>query len=402
MKRQRQREEQVGYVEGPKDGSYFLRYWSNEPGPDGHRTRRAVEVGRKGQFRSKEQAHASMEAATLRRRINAGILGRTVGQVIAQYERDGLPRRDNTRLTAVTCLKYCREKWETEPIAELADPTRAKVLEGWINDLRTRVPKKQAQSRDASYYVKRNVRQQMAHVFNFAMRQGFIPSQINPMKFVKVEVIEAPERKQTLTPAQIEAFFRDPEIPEHVRTIAQVAKFTGLRISEILGLRTSDFDLDKMTITVRRRMFHQKTAGPKTKKSGEAIPFPEELFELLNRWRKSKYFLETEEQWIFASLRTNGPYDANGMQQDYLHPWGKKHDIKRFGWHTFRHSYKQFLEDSGTRAEVIQRLMRHSSYQVTAGYGSGIEMETLQAGQMAAAAAMKRKLTLVKQQRRWA
>ena len=90
MKRPRKRVEQVGYVEGPKDGSYFLRYWS-EPDAGGKRSRRAVEVGTKNQFGDRTQANLSVEAAVLRRQINAGVLEQDHGSNHSHFERDKMP-----------------------------------------------------------------------------------------------------------------------------------------------------------------------------------------------------------------------------------------------------------------------------------------------------------------------
>jgi integrase len=50
----------------------------------------------------------------------------------------------------------------------------------------------------------------------------------------------------TLTVDQVWMFFDDPDIPEHVKVMAHVARLTGLRISKILGLKDKSFDLDKM------------------------------------------------------------------------------------------------------------------------------------------------------------
>src|SRR6516162_11053182 len=38
---------------------------------------------------------------------------------------------------------------------------------------------------------------------------------------------------------------------------------------------------------------------------------------------------------------------------------------KRFGWHTFRHSYSTVLRSVGTEFKVMQELLRHSSFRST-------------------------------------
>jgi integrase len=399
MKRPRKRVEQAGYIEGPKDGSFYMRYWS-EPDASGKRTRRAVEIGSKNQFKSCEEAKLSVEAALLRRRINAGVMGKTMGQVIALYERDAMPQRANTRKTVQAALFHCREAWAEEQIAVLADPTHSKRIEGWLNGLRSR-PTKNRESRPLARTTKHCIKVQMGMLFGFAMQRGYIPSTINPMTFVRLAKGEDPPRRQTLTVDQMWAFFDDPNIPEHVKVMAHVARLTGLRISEILGLKEADFDLDKMLLQVHRRMFLRDVDGPKSKRSGDPIPFPEELYKILSAWLKSPNRYATPEGWLFASYVTGDPLYASELRRSYVKPWGEAHGIVKFGWHTFRHTYKQFLEDSGVNPVVIQRLMRHASYQVTAGYGSGVDLERLRDGQEKAAETRSRPQLVVKR-KRWA
>lgn len=38
---------------------------------------------------------------------------------------------------------------------------------------------------------------------------------------------------------------------------------------------------------------------------------------------------------------------------------------KRFGWHTFRHTYSTLLRSVGTEFKVMQELLRHSSFRST-------------------------------------
>lgn len=398
MRRPRKRTEQFGYVEGPKDGSYYLRYWT-EPDNGEPRVRRAVEVGTKNQFRDREEANLSVEAAVLRRRINAGVLGRTMGQLIALFERDEMPKRSNTRATVQACLDHCKD-WSEEPVAELADPTQSKRLEGWLNGLRSR-PHSKSGDIGLSTGTKKRVKNQMGRLFEFAMRCGYIPSTINPMKFVRLVSGEDPKRRQTLEAGEMWAFFDDPTIPAHIKAMAHVARLTGLRISEILGLKDEDFDLDNMLLTVSRRVDGNNVDRPKSKKSGEPIPLSQELYGIIAKWLESPEFVASPEKWFFASPYTKLPWDGNGLQRFWLAPWGKTHGIEKFGWHTFRHTFKQNLEDSRVPAEVIQRLMRHSSYQVTAGYGTGINYDRLREGQEKAAP-VKGTPQLIAKKKRWA
>jgi integrase len=174
-----------------------------------------------------------------------------------------------------------------------------------------------------------------------------------------------------------------------------------LRISEILGLKWDDFNLDNETLQVYRRYKGRFQAKPKSPKSGEEIPFPPELYEILTAWRTHAQNFPNEEGWIFASAATGRPYWATNMQEDYLRPFGEAHGIVKFGWHTFRHTYKQYLEDCDVLPHVVQRLMRHASYRTTERYGGGLRIEKLRQAQQTMVVEMQ-SVKEARPKRRWA
>src|SRR5579871_1899037 len=70
----------------------------------------------------------------------------------------------------------------------------------------------------------------------------------------------------------------------------------------------------------------------------------------------------------FASPHTKGnlPYWGQAILHKYLRPAAHELGIeKRFGWHTFRHTYSTLLGSVGTEFKVMQELLRHSSLRST-------------------------------------
>ena len=50
----------------------------------------------------------------------------------------------------------------------------------------------------------------------------------------------------------------------------------------------------------------------------------------------------------------------------YIRPVAQRVGIqKRFGWHTFRHTYSTLRRSVGTEFKVMQELLRHSSFRST-------------------------------------
>jgi integrase len=69
---------------------------------------------------------------------------------------------------------------------------------------------------------------------------------------------------------QVATLLRIPKEP--TRTTVFVAVFTGLRVGELLGLKWSDIDLQKMVIHVVRSIVMQHVGDCKTEASRKPVP----------------------------------------------------------------------------------------------------------------------------------
>jgi integrase len=170
------------------------------------------------------------------------------------------------------------------------------------------------------------------------------------------------------------------------------AVFTGLRASELRGLRWSDIDMKKAELHVRQRADRYQAIGKPKSDSGErAVPLPPPLIAELRRWKiacpKGKLDLAFPNvdggiQWhtniiqdgliptlIVAGVCTSVK-DTNGkMTLD-----GRGEPVRRAkytGLHALRHFYASWCinrkVDGGPElpAEVVQERLGHSSITVT-------------------------------------
>ena len=138
---------------------------------------------------------------------------------------------------------------------------------------------------------------------------------------------------------------------------------TGLRQSELFGLRWSDLDFDKAEINVVRSVVHGVVSRCKTESSAKPIPMGPHLVEMLTAWREVTPYRSADD-WVFASKRAKGkhPIWGQSIMRKQIHPAIEKLGIKkRIGWHSFRHSYSTLLRQLGTDIKVQQDLLRHSS-----------------------------------------
>jgi integrase len=168
-----------------------------------------------------------------------------------------------------------------------------------------------------------------------------------------------------LTPGEIRTLLEGLKIRE--RTLVFIAASTGIRQSELFALKWSDIDLSAETMYVVRSIVHGFVGPCKTESSQKPVPLHPLVCDALVKWRSQSSYRKTGD-WVFASRHTHGklPYWGQAILHKYLRPAARELGIeKRFGWHTFRHTYSTLLRSVGTEFKVMQELLRHSTIRST-------------------------------------
>jgi integrase len=165
-----------------------------------------------------------------------------------------------------------------------------------------------------------------------------------------------------ITPEEFNHAVRFVREPFH--TMALLAGCLGLRVCEIVGLQWADFDFDELTLLVQRSIVHGRVGDVKTEYSRDHVPLDPALAAITLAHRDHCY--PTPEGWLFANPETGKPYHQKEIQKRHLRRAGKTAGFGfNLGWHTFRHSYRSWLDDSGATMTVQQKLMRHASIVTT-------------------------------------
>jgi integrase len=142
---------------------------------------------------------------------------------------------------------------------------------------------------------------------------------------------------------------------------------TGLRQSELFGLRWSDIDFVGGEIIVARSLVRGEINNCKTESSMKPVPLGQDLAAMLEKWKAETKYADPED-WVFASASASGkrPMWGQTIMRRKIHPVAEELGIaKRIGWHTFRHTYSTLLRSLGTDIKVQQDLLRHSSARTT-------------------------------------
>ena len=168
-----------------------------------------------------------------------------------------------------------------------------------------------------------------------------------------------------LTPAEIKALIDNLQPRE--RTLVLVVASTGLRQSELFASKWGDINFGQGTMSVTRSIVCGVVGPCKTESSQKPVPVHPTVLEALAKWKESSRYVGADD-WVFASRRHRGrkPIWGQAILRKYIRPVAQRFGIqKRFGWHTFRHTFSALLRSVGTEFKVMQELLRHSSLRST-------------------------------------
>lgn len=268
------------------------------------------------------------------------------GAVVGRYELYELPERYSTRRSYQSYLdNHIKPRWQSVPLAEI----KPVAVEDWANGLKL------------AGKSKAHVRGLMHVLFECACRWELVER--NPISLVRLKgSTKRLKRPVVLEPAEFRALVSN--LAEPFRTMTLVAGCLGLRVSEIVGLQWRDFDFTNRTLLIQRGVVHGRIGAVKTSTSHAAVPIDPSLLEVL--WEHRKRCYPTEEQWLFANPRTERPFHQEQIVKTHLTKASAAAGIKvKVGWHTFRHSYRSWLDQAGASLGIQRELMRHASITTT-------------------------------------
>jgi len=230
---------------------------------------------------------------------------------------------------------------------------KAVAVERWLGSLD-----------DLSNGTKAKIKGIMSEVFQHAIRYGWLNDGENPIFAVR----QSTKRVRVTEPLEA-AEFRALmlKLPQKMRVIGIVAATTGLRISEVLGLKWKDIDWKTLQMDVTRSVVDGIVGKCKTETSRKPVPIDSFTVGELLAWKKETCYAKPED-WVFASERVQGkmPPWADTLLDRFLQPAAKKAGISKWvGFHTFRHTYSTLLKANNEDVKVVQELMRHANISTT-------------------------------------
>jgi integrase len=140
----------------------------------------------------------------------------------------------------------------------------------------------------------------MSVLFNHACRYEFFER--NPIHLVR----QGAKRKRApivLTAEEIKTLLSRRGLRE--KTLVLLAASTGLRQSELFGLKWGDINFNERTINVTRSIVCGVVGHCKTGSSQKPVPVHPLIVETLLKWRQQQPYRKPGD-WVFASGHTRG------------------------------------------------------------------------------------------------
>jgi site-specific recombinase XerD len=158
---------------------------------------------------------------------------------------------------------------------------------------------------------------------------------------------------EILSREEVARLLSSPKNPKH-RLLMMTAYAAGLRVSELVALRVTAIDSDRMTIRVEQG---------KGSQDRYTLLSHRLLEELRAYWRRQRPW-----PWLFPSQPGGRPVSISCAKR----VWGRaKRDArvtKRGGIHALRHAFATHLLEAGTDLHTIQRLLGHRHISTTMVY----------------------------------
>jgi integrase len=217
-----------------------------------------------------------------------------------------------------------------------------------------------AAARPLSSTSLRHIKWFLKAVFDCArMNGGYDPTLMNP--FEEVHIPKPSKQKVPTRYVDLDTVLDMIDaLEEPAATVVATAAFSGLRKSEIQGLRWEDLKNSELHI---QRSAWRTTAVQelKTEASKGAVPVISLLADHLEDHRNGF----PGDGFIFTGAKMGRPLDLHNLANRVIRPALAKKNIPWGGWHGFRRGLATNLHTLGVVDTDVQRILRHANVKVT-------------------------------------
>lgn len=333
-------------------------------------------------FYASTQREVSAKLAAARLEIEKGIIGTGQRATLETYLRTWLEQRDpRTPSAGVKKLRYTTWVAYEARMRLHVCPTLGRTPIGRLtaDHVRDVIAKMSASELSATTVAM--VRDSLSTILKRAVKDRILP--YNPVDGVDSVARSAPRRYQ-VTPDQANALLRSAAA-EPFEAVFVLALHTGLRESEVFGLKWADLNLDRAELTVRQALVPVKGVGlrtfdPKTRSSAATIPLTSTAVAALRaqRVRQLEQRLAAGSDWVDSghvfTTERGTPVRASNFLRRHFYRVAERAGIPTrlqpdgtFGcrFHDLRHGCGSLLISLGVKPKLVQTILRHSKLSTT-------------------------------------
>jgi integrase len=205
----------------------------------------------------------------------------------------------------------------------------------------------------------------------------------NPLNSIIIDKLLNKETKKSdykpdpFSVDEIKAILNESE--GQVRLLFQFAFFTGLRISELIGLRWDDVDWPNQLIHVEETIVAKEAKGPKTEAGIRDVLLLPPALEALEQ---QKQYTFGQKGRVFHNPQTNKPWETSQQirRTQWMHIL-KKAGIRYRNTYQTRHTYASMMLSQGENIMWVSKQLGHVDVEmVIKTYGRWIPDSSSQSG----------------------
>lgn len=348
--------EQSGYL-FHKGGSWFVRYADNVL-VDGKVVRKLLchklDVPYGGQYRTKASVKSFVREFLAP--INAGAVNAQSTMSLESFV-DGPYFEWCERNLRVCTVRGYRQMWDA-----YLKPRVGKIA---LRDFRTVNGERLLIDLAAQHQLGRRTLQHvkafLSGVFVQAKRLGVLDMP-NPITDVSIPRVSEPAETHAYSLEEINTMLLALADKPIAHTAVLLAALTGMRKSEIRGLRWMDFTGTELSVS--RSVWNGVISDTKTTKSKAPVPCVRMLADALHTLRTAQGILAQPDSSIFQA--GNGkPLCLDNLARKHIVPALEGTGVSWNGWHAFRRGCATVLHSMKIDDVTIQRILRHSTVAIT-------------------------------------
>ena len=217
-----------------------------------------------------------------------------------------------------------------------------------------------------AYGTMQQTRITMYNMFQSALENDLLLS--NPVrKSVKCKYRETKERR-VLTIEEQEKFLEYAKETLHYEEFALILQ-TGMRVSEVMGLKWSDIDFAKRSISIQRILHFRKKeerfefGEPKSKSGIREIPMTDECYRILKEVKMKKLVSVEFPDLVFTNKL--GIPTKSSTYDSAIAKITCKAGIEKFSMHCLRHTFATRCIECGMRPKTLQKILGHANISIT-------------------------------------